>query len=703
MSFNANAPLPGKASQDTLDGISVRLLNRDFTLNRYTLGLVFKPVGFSVDVIGGYDAAEIEVDGPIEALFALTQMLRCGIELYDHSGQTIWQGLIKSVELPWGQRIIGRSLDEAANTVQVAYNRPEGTVGRTAWATNARHIARYGTKQLVGSLTDATDAQALAYRDTLLAARSIWPAPKIVSRRGRGQNTGRILCIGFYRTLDWQYYSNPDMGLSRIPDSTSDIADVVWSDKYDLVEDQTVQFGDATSSSQAYFWFTCNATNPLPLNRVEFKLVRVGSPADNFIVDLVLDNAGVPGTVLETVTIAASTLATSHTWQSFGFKSIVLPGVVYGFLLRRSGAVSGSNYFRAASHSALGYTNGATRVNNAGTWTTQTSDVLFHLEAKGPPLIDIAAVAGRSSYAQKFTLDNASASYGIVGVTVTAARVGTPGGDFRIQVWSDSAGLPGSVIGVATVPAALLATVTSDVTVSFGVGQVTAVAPSTPLWIAVSRLGGGVDAANYYLVKAVASTPAFTLDNKHYNGTSWVALSTYRWMPYTVTYGVESTEQIKRIVTACGPFFSALDLRVSSGVFVPAYASGDSTALNLIHELLVGGTATGGRMNARVTTDRRLQIYAEAVLDDDAWYEAEDGTMRTRFGTEVPDDMTVGVWLVPQNLPGGEVATDWAQFIERADWKGGTQSAGTAQSSGTITRTARDTKDAFDAFGVQRR
>lgn len=675
-----------------VDEIFVRLLDRDFDINKYALDVTLTPRKFSIDALGGYDTAEIEIEGPIESMFAIAQMLRSGVELYDKGGNTVWRGIIWSVELPWGQRIIGRSLEMAANTVQVAYNTPEGTVGRTAWATDTRHIARYGVKELVGDLSDSTEEQANVYRNTLLAMRSVWPAPKIVSRPVSNTIvTGTMVCIGLYKTLDWQYYTNAEMGLDRMTDK--DESEIAYTDSYEGpagVEDATIQFGDTTGQSQVYFVFTSNATHPAELSKVEFKLVKVGAPADVFLVDLVLDSAGTPGTILNTVQINASALSTSHTWQTFSVRAILLPGVVYGFRLRRSGAVDAANYFRAASHTALGYTNGASYRNSVGTWVLQTSDIFFRFDAKSTPLIDIAAVSARTSFAQQFTLDEATADYGIVSVTISAMKVGTPGGDLRVQVWTNSAGAPGTVIGAATIPQTLVNASLSDIAFSFGVGQVAQVAPGTAMWIAVSRIGGGIDAANYYLIEANLTPPTWVQDMKHWNGSAWAALSLYKWSPYRVTYGVESIEQVKRIAAACGQFFSALDMRVSSGVFVPAFASGDSTGLTLINEIMAIGTSGGGRLNAQVTNEDRFQVYAEAVLDADAWYEDEAGNVRTRYGTEVPQDMTVGVWVVPLNLPGGEVPEDWAHFIERTEW-----------SDGAITRTSRDTRDALDVFGVQ--
>lgn len=678
-----------------MDQLFVRLLDRSFSMNRYVLNVTLTPRRFSVDATGGYDTAEIEVSGPVETMFALTDMLRCGVEIYDQTGQTIWQGILWTVELPWGNRTIGRSLDLAANTVQVAYSTPDSAVGRTSWVTNTRHSARYGVKELVGNLSDTALATAEAYRDALLAVRSVWPAPKIVNQRGARQTlTGKLVCIGLFKTLDWRYFTNSEVGLERLD---LDGVEVSWTDQYSGpsdsdVEDISANMGAAVSNTQAYFWFTCNASYPVSLTSIQFKLRALGTPLDALIIDLVADNSGVPGTVIQTVAIGGTTIDTAaNTWKEFAFSSLLLPGVRYGFVLRRSGAIDAVNYYRYALHTAAGYTNGQTRLLSSGVWTSLTSDIFFKLGSTGPALIDIGAVAARTHYAQKFTMDSASVAYGIAAIRLSVGKVGTPLDNIIVEIHDDSSGVVGALIGTAVVIGSLISTSPAEVLFTFPTGQVASRGSTTPLWMIIKRTAA-TDPINFFYVSANRTIPTFTIAQKFWNGSAYASQVSYAWAGYTVTYGAETTEQIRRIVAACGQFLTATDIRVNSGIYVPAFASGDYTALTLINELLNVGAATGGRLNARVTEDRRLQIFAEHPLDSDSWYEAEDGTIRTSRGTEVPDDMTVGVWLVPMGLPGGELSEDWAHFIEKTEW-----------SDGVITRTSRDARDALDVFGVQSR
>ncbi len=339
-----------------------------------------------------------------------------------------------------------------------------------------------------------------------------------------------------------------------------------------------MQFGDVSAESQAYFWITCNAVHPVTLNKLELKLAKIGSPTDIFVVDLVLDNAGVPGVALESNATAAPTLPTAHTRTSFQFKTLLMPGTKYGFLFRRSGSLDATNYFRIVSHSAAGYTNGQTKVLNASTWTARSDDLFFRFDAKSVPLIDVGAVNERAYYAQKFTVDAATANYGIVTASFKVLKTSPstaplPTDGLLVQILSDNLGNPGTLVGQVTVPATSIKTSLSLLTVSFGLGQVAAVSPGTGLWLVIRRVGA-ISPLGYYLLEADQSTPPFTISNAFYNATTslYVAVSPFKWLPYSVAYGVDSIEQIRRIYTAFGQFFSSLDIRVSSGIFVSAYA-----------------------------------------------------------------------------------------------------------------------------------
>ena len=183
----------------------VRLLDRSFLPSRVALNVTLNLARMRISAMGGFDVAEIEIVGLPDAAFSLTDMLRCGVEIYDESGFVVWQGIVWTAQVPWGRRMIGRSLEKAANRVQVAYTTVSSDAVKTAWALDTRHVARYGTKELIDNQSDAGKTQAIQYRDAVLARRAIWPAPRTQSDSiGKAE----LICTGLFSTLDWIYYAN---------------------------------------------------------------------------------------------------------------------------------------------------------------------------------------------------------------------------------------------------------------------------------------------------------------------------------------------------------------------------------------------------------------------------------------------------------------------------------------------------------------
>ncbi len=161
---------------------------------------------------GGPDTAEIQVYSAENlALWRFVEMLRYHVTLNADNGAPVWWGYIHSVELHIGNRILTASLDDMYNHIQIHYNDPatSGAQAKTAAATDAQSIARYGYRDLIEQGTDiGTLAGAEAKRDLLL---SIFRVPSIrrdLLNSNQENNYAVLRCNGWYRTLSWQYYVN---------------------------------------------------------------------------------------------------------------------------------------------------------------------------------------------------------------------------------------------------------------------------------------------------------------------------------------------------------------------------------------------------------------------------------------------------------------------------------------------------------------
>ncbi len=100
--------------------------------------------------------------------------------------------------------------------------------------------------------------------------------------------------------------------------------------------------GTAEKAAQSF-----TTTGAGTLNNVTFSMCKIGSPADNFVIELQSDSSGAPsGTVLASYTGAASSITTSPTDYSYSFGLTTLSASTkYWFVFSRSGSLSTSNYY----------------------------------------------------------------------------------------------------------------------------------------------------------------------------------------------------------------------------------------------------------------------------------------------------------------------------------------------------------------------
>ncbi len=187
--------------------------------------LQFEPTRYNFAAMGGPQWAEINVSGAQTELWRLLGWLRYAVTIRNALFQPVWWGYVHAAEIQIGDSRYGVSLDEMFNRVAVAYSfvapgsQTVGVRETTDWATHADSIAEYGTKEVLASVDGATQAQAEAVRDRLLDEHK-WPMMLPASGNSRSQ----LVCYGWWRTLDWRYYS--DSGVSSVQ-TTTQAADIV--------------------------------------------------------------------------------------------------------------------------------------------------------------------------------------------------------------------------------------------------------------------------------------------------------------------------------------------------------------------------------------------------------------------------------------------------------------------------------------------
>ncbi len=116
---------------------------------------------------------------------------------------------------------------------------------------------------------------------------------------------------------------------------------------------------------------------------IELRLRKVGSPGDGITVQLVLDSSGSPGTVIESVTVAAASIPAETGWVAFSFTNVnsIAYGTTYGLVVMRSGANHESNYYEIDTDTDLGYSRGAMKAYDGAAYQTPSpaADMIFRI------------------------------------------------------------------------------------------------------------------------------------------------------------------------------------------------------------------------------------------------------------------------------------------------------------------------------------
>lgn len=126
------------------------------------------------------------------------------------------------------------------------------------------------------------------------------------------------------------------------------------------------------------FGLRINAT--WTVGAVEVRARKVGAPTDALRLGLYLDSSGAPGTMLEQVSLAASTIADQMGWVAFSLSNTteLSYGTTYGLQIDRTGAMDAANYFEIEIDTAGTYTRGVMRLHDGVTWQASVpGDVIF--------------------------------------------------------------------------------------------------------------------------------------------------------------------------------------------------------------------------------------------------------------------------------------------------------------------------------------
>lgn len=186
-----------------------------------------KPIRWSWMRPGGCYRAEIEVHGrQRDVLNNLPSLLRTPVQIRNNNHTKVWNGFVNDIEIYTDELTIGMSLDNLYNSVAIAYTlldagESNGISALTTVAFDSDSIARFGTKERIEPYGNATTYQASLVRDRFLQKyRTVLP-----DTRPGGNKTisGKLICRGWWETLDWRYYANYGTDLVAIDEQIAAI------------------------------------------------------------------------------------------------------------------------------------------------------------------------------------------------------------------------------------------------------------------------------------------------------------------------------------------------------------------------------------------------------------------------------------------------------------------------------------------------
>ena len=272
-------------------------------------------------------------------------------------------------------------------------------------------------------------------------------------------------------------------------------------------------------------------------------------------------------------------------------------------------------------------------------WTYLTRSAGLESHESGSGTQAVGEASGNQRVAQSFQISG-SESWQASMVDVKLSKVMAEGDDVDdnvvVELCSDASG-PGTVLASASLDGTLVGDSAGWWPFTLSPGT-TELSPSTTYWLVVRR-SGSVDSDNYYKVAVDEALGYASGAFRVYDCTSWGARSPDADMQFKVR-GVEvTTTQIERAIDAEGQFLEGVDIVNASGMSSNPYRDGDTSALQVIRQLLENGTSNDNRLLATVTQDRVLKVYEEPDAPEGDYdtdlYVRSDGTPVDKWGNEL--------------------------------------------------------------------
>ncbi len=373
--------------QTEFEIFTTEIHQRDFSQPVH-LELPVKPLHLTWSAFGGPEKAELLVNGKADELLDLVNLLRCGVTIRDGQGEPVWWGYVEEVQVELEAVEVRVSLADLANqvSVQFDYTSPDTLPGErnlTDAAEDLRSQRDFGikTRLLRKSNIDALHAEAL--RDTWLAQHA-WPVSHLSQRTESGPVQGRLICAGWFQTLNWRPYTQLEGFYANYGPGPGSFI-----------------FGkDASAKYPGQSFIPAEVCN---LKSASFMLRNMGGATRTLTARLQANNDWYPGAVLATSDPVSPVdlVENGYTWVNFVFATPypLLAGERYWVTLDPNG-LNASEYFILRIDESMNFMGGVGRYYNQSTnsWNlyppSDRPDVYFRLVCVTDTSEQLLAIAG---------------------------------------------------------------------------------------------------------------------------------------------------------------------------------------------------------------------------------------------------------------------------------------------------------------------
>ncbi len=632
---------------------TVEVRDRGNSLVRVVDGLSFTVGAYSAAAVGGCEEAQISVSGQRTQLLGLLEWLGYPITIRNANGNAVWWGFVSAVDVSLGGLTVGLDVETVRNRVCVAYTEraADGSQvrGTTAWAEDAASQAQYGIHEERLSMGDITAAVATSRRDAYLAMRRT-PA-RTVSVQGGGGTVGATLrCAGWWKTLEWRYWEQP-VGLEQYA-ATGRTEHVLG---FALT---STEFGFKTPSS------LIDILGRLHVLTTGTRIIVYGSAMQ----DGVFTVKSAPRSPDDDAVAYTSNLIWFDPADDIFDVNNGLDAFKGGDMIKVTGATTSTNnrYYKVntdgtehieVNPKVVSHDDAGPDVTIRRGHKLEVEETFFRSDYPGPSIL-VASLG--TMVAQSFTpsVDTAWNAYEVV---VQARRMGAPGDNLRVAIWSNSGGSPASSLASGTVAGVDLSEELEPVLVALS--SPLALAYGTTYWLVVDRTGSAESENMYALGLDEGLRHSGAL--KVWNSDHWEARVADCDMPFEVWGKRETTQQVKDIA---GYVLVGVAADTASGVYARQWRNGEQTVRQEAEELLAAGTSTGRRLLAQVSPERVGRIYAEPDAGGIDLQLGMDGRLRLALGAIDEGQLPAGQWVQLE----ADAQALGPLFIERAEYTPGT-------------------------------